>query len=318
MKKNKAKIFASTKDMSHDEWLAARRNGVGGSEAAAIMGASPWATALTVYVDKIGKAPEKDETEAMRQGTDLEAYVAQRFTEATGLKLKRTNCIYQHPEHPWMLANIDRDVIGDAGGFEAKTTNLLNKSDFEAGEVPLTYMWQCQHYMAVTGAPHWYLAVLVLGKAFHVFRIDRDETLIRQLIESEREFWEEHVEKQIPPLPTGTEQDEEAIKVIYPTASETEEADLTGYEDTLNFIDLLKSDKRLLERRIAEAEEIIKLAMKTHEKGISSVWKVLWKDQTKSCIDTKRLKAENPALAAQYSKPSTSRPFVIKKLKEAM
>ena len=318
MKKNKAKIFASTKDMNHDEWLAARRNGVGGSEAAAIMGASPWATALTVYVDKIGQAPERDETEAMRQGSDLEAYVAQRFTQETGLKLKRTNCIFQHPEHPWMLANIDRDVIGDAGGFEAKTTNLLNKHDFEGGEVPLTYMWQCQHYMAVTGAPYWYLAVLVLGKAFHIFRIDRDETLIRQLIESEREFWEEHVEKKIPPLPTGTEADDEAIKVIYPTSSEAEEADLTEVEDTLNRIELLKSDKKLLERRIAEAEGIIKMTMKTHEKGFSAGWKVIWKDQERCTIDSKRLRMEQPEIAAAYSKASTSRVFTIKKLKEAM
>lgn len=318
MKKNKAKIFANTKSMSREEWLAARRNGVGGSEAAAIMGASPWATALSIYVDKIGQAPEKDETEAMRQGSDLEAYVAQRFTEETGLKLKRTNCIYQHPEHPWMLANIDRDVVGDAGGFEAKTTNLLNKSDFEGGEVPLTYMWQCQHYMAVTGAPYWYLAVLVLGKAFHIFRIDRDETLIRQLIESEREFWEEHVEKKIPPLPTGTEADDEAIKVIYPKASEAKEADLTEVEDTLNRIELLKSDKKLLERRIAEAEEVVKLAMKTHEKGFSERWKVSWANQVKNSVDTKRLKAEQPDIAAAYMRQSMSRVFTIKKLKEAM
>ena len=180
-------------------------------------------------------------------------------------------------------------------------------------------MWQCQHYMAVTGAPHWYLAVLVLGKAFHVFRIDRDETLIRQLIESEREFWEEHVEKRIPPLPTGTDADEEAIKIIYPEADDDEElADLTEVEDTLNFIYLLKSDKRLLERRIAEAEEVIKMTMKSCQKGISNVWRVSWANQTRNSIDVKRLKAEQPDIAAAYVKPSTSRVFTIKKLKEAM
>lgn len=216
MKNNIALIYADTRGMSREDWLKSRRGGIGGSDCAAIMGASAYASALSVYADKIGKAPDKETSEAMRQGTDLESYVAERFTEETGIKLRRMNRILQHPEYPWMLANIDRDVVGEDCGFEAKTTNLLNKHDFDAGEVPLNYMWQCQHYMAVTGAAYWYLAVMVMGKAFHIFRIDRDEALIEQLIEAEKEFWNEHVVKQIPPLPTGSDADEDALDAIYP------------------------------------------------------------------------------------------------------
>lgn len=317
VRNNTAVIFVDTRDMSREDWLEARRKGIGGSDAAAIMGANPYVTPLTVYADKIGAAPEKETSEAMRQGTDLEAYVADRFTEATEIKLRRVNRILQHPEYPWMLANIDRDVIGGDGGFEAKTTNLLNKHDFENGEVPLNYMWQCQHYMAVTGAPYWYLAVLVLGKAFHVFRIDRDDALIDRLIQAEQEFWLEHVEKRVPPLPTGSDSDDAALEAIYPESQVGTDADLTELNDTLNLIELLKADKAKLDTRIRSAEEEIKAILCDRERGTAAGWSVSWKSSTRSAVDTKRLRAELPEIAEQYTNTTRTRVFRVNKIKEA-
>lgn len=317
MRNNTAVVFADTRDMSRDKWLESRRNGIGGSDAAAIMGANPYASPLAVYADKIGAAPEKETSEAMRQGTDLEAYVAERFTDSTGIKLRRVNRILQHPEYPWMLANIDRDVVGGDGGFEAKTTNMLNKHDFENGEVPLNYMWQCQHYMAVTGAPYWYLAVLVLGKAFHVFRIDRDDALIDRLIQAEQEFWLEHVEKRVPPLPTGSDADDAALEAIYPEAQAGSDADLTDVNDALNLIELLKADKEKLETRIRAAEDEIKAVLGDRERGTTACWSVSWKSSTRSTVDTKRLRAELPEIAAQYTNTTQTRVFRVNKIKEA-
>lgn len=317
MRNNTAVVFADTRDISHDKWLEARRNGIGGSDAAAIMGANPYASPLAVYADKIGAAPEKETSEAMRQGTDLEAYVAERFTDATGIKLRRVNRILQHPEYTWMLANIDRDVVGGDGGFEAKTTNMLNKHDFENGEVPLNYMWQCQHYMAVTGAPYWYLAVLVLGKAFHVFRINRDDALIDRLIQAEQEFWLEHVEKRVPPLPTGSDADDAALEAIYPESHEGIDVDLTDMNDALNLIELLKADKAKLETRIRAAEDEIKAVLGNRERGTTAGWSVSWKSSTRSTVDTKRLRAELPEIAAQYTNTTQTRVFRVNKIKEA-
>lgn len=317
MRNNTAVVFADTRDMSRDKWLEARRNGIGGSDAAAIMGANPYASPLAVYADKIGAAPDKETSEAMRQGTDLEAYVAERFTDATGIKLRRVNRIFQHPEYPWMLANIDRDVVGGDSGFEAKTTNILNKHDFENGEVPLNYMWQCQHYMAVTGAPYWYLAVLVLGKAFHVFRIDRDDALIDRLIQAEREFWIEHVEKRVPPLPTGSDSDDAALEAIYPESHEGIDVDLTDVNDALNLIDLLKADRAKLDTRIRAAEDEIKAVLGDRERGTTAGWNVSWKSSTRSTVDTKRLRAELPEIAAKYTNTTQTRVFRVNRIKEA-
>ena len=317
MKNCRANVYMDTREIAREDWLAARRNGIGGSDAAAIMGASQWASPLSVYVDKIGLAPEKETSEAMRQGTDFESYVADRFTEETGIRLRRMNRMLQHPKYPWMLADIDRDVVGEEAGFEAKTTSVYNKCDFEGGEVPLTYQWQCQHYMAVTGMPVWYLAVLVLGKAFHIFRIDRDEALISSLVAAEKDFWQQHVEKRIPPFPIGADSDDDAIAAIYPDGRDGASMDLFELENELDMLDLLKADKRLLEQRISENEEKIKLALGECESGASVRWKVFWKNSMRTVIDTKRLRAEMPDVAERYSTISNTRTFRVTKQKEA-
>ena len=95
---NNAKVFADTRKMTREEWLDARRNGIGGSDASAILGLNPYSSPLKVYLDKIGKGEEQETNEAMRQGTDLEPYVAERFTKETGKKVKRCNKILQHPD----------------------------------------------------------------------------------------------------------------------------------------------------------------------------------------------------------------------------
>jgi len=207
-----AKVYRDHTDkMTRDEWLAARKNGIGGSEASAVLGVNPYSSPLKVYRDKLSQDTEDVTNEAMRQGHDFEDYVARRFQEETGMKVRRLNRILQNPDHPWMLANIDRDIVGEDAGLEIKTTSALNLKRFKGGEFPANYYCQCVHYMAVTGAGRWYVAILVLGKSFHVFEIDRNEDDIRTLTDAEEVFWKENVEAKIPPLPTGSDTDDEEI-----------------------------------------------------------------------------------------------------------
>ena len=206
-----ARVYADTRSMSREEWLEARRNGIGGSDASAILGLNPYSSPLRVYTDKIGKAEEKESNEAMRQGVDLEQYVADRFSEETGKRVKKCNKILQHKDLPWMLANIDRQIVGENAGLECKTTSAYSKFKFDEGEINPHYYWQSMHYMAVTGADKWYVAILVLGKSFHVFEIARDDEAIATLIDAEKIFWDEHVMVKVPPLPTGSDADGEAL-----------------------------------------------------------------------------------------------------------
>jgi putative phage-type endonuclease len=132
----------NTAAMSREDWLRERRRGIGGSEAAAILGLSPWATPLDVYLDKIGEGEDVEETEAMYFGTILEGVVADEFSRRTGLKVRRRNALLTHPDYPWMIANIDRMVVG-GGLLECKTCNAFNPWN---GVVPEHYQIQVQHY----------------------------------------------------------------------------------------------------------------------------------------------------------------------------
>ena len=309
-------IYTSTKGMSRAEWLEARRKGIGGSDASAILGQNQWESPLSVYMDKRGIAPEKEETEAMRQGTDCEEVVAKRFERESGLKVKRCNKLIQHPDYPWMLANIDRQIVGADGfvGLECKTTSPFAKTDFEGGSIPANYFWQCQHYMAVTGAEEWYLAVMVFSTSFHIFRIPRDENAIAQLIEAERSFWHDHVLAGVPPYPIGSDADDEAIDQMYSTARYDGVANIDDMRNDLEALALYKKESKSLDEKIKVIEQNVKMRMGTFTNANCGRWKITWKDQTSTRIDSKRLKAELPETFAMYSKTSVSRPLKIEEV----
>lgn len=310
-----AQVLANTLDMSREQWLELRRQGIGGSDAAAIVGLNRWRSAFDVYADKLGLKKEQPDNEAMRQGRDLEDYVAQRFMEATGKKVRRRNAILQHPEHTFMTANIDRWVVGENAGLECKTTSVLNRAKFSQGEFPPSYYVQCMHYMAVTGAERWYLAVLVLNKAFHVFTIERDDAEIQALIEAEKDFWENHVLKQIPPAPDGSESTSEIIKQLFPEAREREEVALFGLEEKIEQYLSLDAKIKELERERDALKQELQLAMADAEIGRAQGYIVEWKNQTRQALDTQRLKKEQAEIYTKYLKPAqTVRMFKIKEV----
>ena len=307
--------LAKTLDMQREEWLELRKKGIGGSDSAAIVGLDRYRSPFDVYADKLGLRPEIPDNEAMRQGRDLEQYVSERFMEATGKKVRRRNAVLQHPEHHWMLANIDRWVIGENAGLECKTTSILNSTKFSQGEFQPNYYVQCVHYMAVTGAERWYLAVLVLNKSFHVFTIERDEAEIQALIEAEKDFWENHVLKQIPPAPDGSEATSEVIKQLFPEAKEREEVALFGYEDKIEQYLQLDAQIKELEKQKDAIKQELQLALSDAEIGRARGYIVEWKNQVRQSLDTKKLKSEHAEIYEKYLKPAqTVRRFMIKEV----
>ncbi len=109
-----------TLNMTHEEWLQRRKTGIGGSDAGAICGLNPYVSPMGVYLDKISTETTDLDNEAMRQGRDLEEYVARRFMEATGLKVRRSNMMYRNSRYPFMLADVDRFIVGEDAGLECK------------------------------------------------------------------------------------------------------------------------------------------------------------------------------------------------------
>ena len=136
MKLNK---LVSTLNMEHSTWLKYRRKGVGGSDAGSICGLNPYSTAIAVFQDKVQQLPEKEDNESMRQGRDLEEYVARRFMEETGKKVRRANAIFYKEEQPFMLANVDRLIVGENAGLECKTASAYSADKWKDGHIPESY-----------------------------------------------------------------------------------------------------------------------------------------------------------------------------------
>ena len=119
--------------------LEERRTGVGGSDAATVLGLNPYTTAYELYLDKLGEAPPEDEDflkEARYWGSVLEQPVCDRYAHETGFKVQKANQLIRSKEHPFMIANIDRKVVGVKKGLECKTGDKYTSKNWgEAGNV---------------------------------------------------------------------------------------------------------------------------------------------------------------------------------------
>lgn len=310
--------IADTKKLSHEEWLEMRKTGIGGSEAAAVLGLNPYTSAYGLYHEKLSLAAPFEGNDKTRLGTDLEEYVAKRFAEIMSergmpLKVNRLNAILRSRENPFMVADVDRMIVGENVGLECKTTTNNDNYDFESGEYPL--YWRCQilHYMAVTGAKHWYLCVLDLSCGrVSVIEIERDEGDIAALVEGERNFWENHIQKRICPSPDGSKRNEEILKTKYPSADENlPTVDLIGYEKELSELTELKAKIKALETQEAAAEQIIKEAIGSAARGEYGAYTVSYKSTVSMKLDIKALKTELPELYGRYAKPSEGRRFLL-------
>lgn len=311
MYKNLIKI--STSNMPHEEWLAYRQKSIGGSDASSIIGLNPYSSPYTVWADKLGKLPPKDDCEAMRQGRDLEFYVAQRFCEATGKKVRRENNILINPDYPFAHANVDRMVVGEDAGLECKTTSVLNLKNFKNGSFPDNYYVQCVHYLMVTGCKKWYLAVLVLNKGFMVFEIERDEDEIAALAKSEEEFWK-YVEAKEPPSPDGTASTTDTISAIYPE-SNGETVNLFAYESELKQYVALTDQIKELEKLKDEMANRVKDFLGKAGKGETDRYRVSWASTTRSTFDSKRFAQDHSDIdLSDYYKTSTYRTFKVNEI----
>lgn len=303
--------LVNTKNMAYEEWLAWRKKGIGGSDAATVAGLNPWRSPINVYLDKTTDQPPQEDNERMRVGRDLEDYVAKRFEEAIGARVRRENYLLQHPEHEFMLANLDRVLIGENAFLECKTTGSYSKSEWEEG-IPLHYELQCLHYMAVCGFDYGYIACLIGNEKFIYHKIERDEETINNLIAIEKDFWERYILGDEVPEPDGSNAYTEVIKKKYHT-SIVESIELNdSFSEKFNRRDELEKYIKAMEQEKKQIDQEIQLEMKECEVAVLGDRKVTWKTQSRDTVDSKRLKEEEPEIYKQYIKTSLNRVFKVK------
>lgn len=310
-----AAVITKVKTANHEEWKELRSKYIGGSDAAAVVGLNAYSSRYSLWAEKTGRVPGFEGNLATEVGTYLEEFVAQKFAQETGKKVRKCNLSFLNSDYPWAIANIDREVVGEDAGLEIKTTSELNLKKFKGGEYPENYYAQMVHYLAVTGKKRWYLAVLIGNREFKRFVLERDEDEIAALMGAEKDFWR-LVETDTQPVADGMEATSKAILAIYP-ASKAAVADLTIYRAELARYQHLKGKIKELEQQRDEAANVIKAYMAEAERGECDGFRASWKTSTRSTFDSKRFAEDNPDIdLTSYYKETSTRMFRVTEQKE--
>jgi putative phage-type endonuclease len=320
---------------AREDFLSARRSGLGGSDIAAILGLSPFKSAVDVFLDKTGQTPDDNMNEAMFWGTVLEDVVAKHYQDTSGCKVQRLNSLIRHPVKTFAIANIDRAVVtagsrarfddgkllGADGIVECKTASAYKAGEWgrpdDDDAIPTHYAAQGMWYLGITGLDWCDVPVLIGGQKYLVKRIERDDETIRGMMDRAEEFWFKHVIERVAPEPKNGD---DAIKLFPHDSGRTIEANPKTLE--------------LLSRAVELKQQIAALELELdgdRKKGINGVLGELkaymadasaisigsetlatWKAQTSQRLDTTAFKAAHPELYAQFVKPSESRVFRIK------
>lgn len=304
------KKLVSTLNLLREEWLRYRKQGIGGSDAGAICGFNPYRTAMQVYYDKTTDEIEDIDNEAMRQGRELEDYVAKRFVEETGKKVRRANAMFYDESNPFMLADVDRMIVGENAGLECKTVSPYMAEHWKDDKIPLSYQMQCYHYMSVCNADRWYVAALVYGREFKVYTLERDEEIIANLIHLEEDFWNNYVQKRVLPEPDGSKLADSVIAEYYKNADSVI-IPLQGFNDKLKRRQELVGLLDKLETEKKQIEQELKIYLGDAEMAENEQYRVSWKNVLTNRIDSTRLKEEEPEIYKRFQKTSQSRRFQV-------
>lgn len=305
------KKLVSTLNFDKESWLRYRKNGIGGSDAGAVCGLNPYRTAIQVYYDKTSEEIEELDNEAMRQGRELEEYVARRFCEASGKKVRRANAMFYDEKNPFMLADVDRMIVGENAGLECKTASPYMAEQWKDGSIPVSYQIQCYHYMAVCRADAWYIAVLIYGREFKYYRIERDDEVIENLIRIEKEFWNGNVIPRVMPDPDGSKTADLAIAERFKDA-QSNTILLSGFDERLRRRQELLTVMEHMEKEKRQIDQELKLYLGDAETAENEHYRVSWKNVSRSSLDEKRLKEEQPEIYEKYRRITTSRRFTVK------
>lgn len=313
--------LVKTNTLSRDEWLEVRKHGIGSSDAAAALGLNPYKSQLELWMEKTGRdtdLPKPDPTDTTAPvywGTLLEPIVAASYTQQTGRRVRKVNAVLQHPDRPWMLANIDREVIGasDVQILECKTAGEFGARHWRDG-VPEYVQLQVLHQLAVTGKQAADVAVLLCGQQLKVHRIERDDELIAKLMLLQERFWH-YVTTDTPPPADGSDSAAAALQYLYPRDS-GERLDFSqDSQMAALFTDLQEARFQVDKYKQLEEQykQKIQQAMGDASQAIFETGSVSWKRSKDSTVlDTKRLLSDHPELLAQYSQTRPgSRRFLV-------
>lgn len=315
--------LVGTKQLPREDWLAVRKQGIGSSDAAAAVGLNPYKSQLELWLEKTGrdtslpKLDPQDEESPAYWGNILEPIVATHYTQRSGHRVRRLNAVLQHsdPKLSWMLANIDREVIGavDVQILECKTAGINGARLWKEG-VPEYVQLQVMHPLAVTGKQAADVAVLLGGQHLEIHRIERDASMIARLIDLKRLFWD-YVVSDTPPPADGKASAEAALRCLYPEDN-GQTLDFSQHTElATTYLELKVVRQSIAQQETLEAQlkQVLQQAMGEATRAQFAEGYISWKKSKDSTgLDVERMLKDKPYLQIRYSKTREgSRRFLI-------
>lgn len=266
-------------DLERENWLKERKNYIGGSDIAAILGLSQYRSAIDVYLDKLSPETDNNMSEAAKWGILLEDTVAKVYEQKTDLKVELEPNVIYHPEHKFLAANIDRWVDDKKYILECKTTSFMNSKGWGeqyTDQVPESYLCQVAHYAAICDVPKIDIAVLIGGQDFRIYTYNRNKEFEDKIIKIACNFWNNHVLKGIPPEARSIED----ISVLYPRSSSlTVKAD-NEISQKVTTLKALKGEEKRISEGIKKLQFEIQNFMKNADVLVDSYgnYLITWKN----------------------------------------
>lgn len=291
-----AKLIVNTANMPLSEWLELRKQGIGGSDAAAVAGVSKYANPVTLYMEKLGfyeKNSKDNVREAAEWGNRLEPVIRETFKEKINaereeqglppLRIVHRKAIFAHDEHDFMRTNLDGQIFGHelgTGILEIKTAHYMLREDWDGIDVPNAYFIQVQHNMMVMDAKFAYLAVLIGGNTYKHYFIQRDEDICNYLVQIESHFWNNHILQRVVPELTGHKFEKEMMDELHGNTIQREDEIVTLPNIVIEYAERIEALKQLqeeLKQEQTKYENEIKLIMGETELGFAGPHKISWK-----------------------------------------
>lgn len=308
-------------------WREARRQGIGSSDAAAILGMDRFSSAWDVYVDKIEDLVDEDQSAALEWGHRLEPVIAEKFADdhPEFWSVKPT-CMFRHGEHPFIMSNPDRLLLtlehdpetGDTWPSEPVAINECKSSrldeDWDGDYPPDRVLIQCQHQGLVHNLDTVYVSALLHGREYREFIVPRDDAVRNLLVEVEAEFWQ-RVEERRPPAVDGTEATSDALKRLY--AEPVPESEVSFGDEVVELF--TRRSKAKAEAKAAKTaadladNELRALFGNATTLLVRGEKAATWNSVSTSRFDQKRFAEDHPELLAEYRVPSSYRRLDVKK-----
>ncbi len=318
-------LSTATQEEDEKEWLRNRTRGIGGSDVGAICGVNKWSSARLIYLKKTGQYQDSEDEfsdaalERMHFGHMLEPIVADEYTRRTGNKVVVSPATLTHKEYPWAIANVDRLIVNDEGIpygiLECKTAGEFMDDAWSEGDIPISYLYQLNWYLWVTGLKYGVIACLVGGNKFYHYEVWRnDQLLLEDIVPTVDKFWNYHVKELVEPDLTGTDADTEYV--ANENAEVIKGSEITMDDDVLNelasVVKECKAQIKELKATEKEAANRLKDVLKNNEIGYTQDHIIKWSPRSQSRVDTTKLKEKYPEVYADCLKQISFRVFTVK------